>query len=281
MDEVIEQGQDDAAALASAMAGYNARGATPPAEVTEEQPTEQPKVEADAAATPVIEVAPADPIEKMKAELDSFKAEVKAIQQSSGDQDAVRRLHGEIGNINRTIQQMQSAPKGEAPATDEVAAALADAEEIANEFPEIGAPMVRALKALASRAAPQMQAPDIADIESHIEAKVSQIRQKDAMEALTEEHPDWQTVRETPEYKNWLSGKTPEFQQRFTTTWNPAVVAKGLTDFKDSIAAKQKKQDRLERNVAPQGVPNAGRPSTLPDEQGAWIGYNKSKRLQF
>lgn len=277
MDQ-IEQGQQaEADELASAMAGYNARGTTPPAEVTEEQATEQPETEAQADATPAIE-AHADPIDKMKADLETFKAEVKAMKDSS-DPDSVRRLHGEIGNINRTIQQMQAAPKGEAPATDEVAAALAEAEALGDEFPEIAAPMVRALKALAARSVPEQT--NQADVDGRVEAKVIQIRQRDAMEALTDEHPDWQQFRETPEYKAWLSSKTPEFQKRYTQTWNPAVVAKGLTEAKEFVAAKQKKQERLERAVAPQGVPTTGKSSVLPDEQGAWVGYNKSKRLQI
>lgn len=198
--------------------------------------------------------------------------------QSSGDSDAVRKMHGEIGNINRTIKQMQSAPQSAAPATDEVAEALIAAEAIANDFPELGAPMVRALKALAARAPQAAQAPDI-DIDATVTAKVETIRRQDAMEALAEEHPDYETVRETPEYKAWLSSKTPEFQDRFLHTWNPAVVAKGLTDFKDSLAAKQKKQNRLAAAVTPQGVPQTGGPSTIPDDQGFLNGYAK-KRLR-
>jgi hypothetical protein len=105
-----------------------------------------------------------------------------------------------------------------------------------------------------------------------------ELRQADAMEALAEDHPDYETVRETPEYKNWLSSKAPEFQKRFTTTWNPAVVSKGLTEFKESLKDKQKKQNRLAAAVTPMGVPQTGGSSTIPDEDGFSRGYNR-KRL--
>lgn len=283
MDQIEQGQQTEAEALASAMAGYNARGTTPPAEVTEELTTEQPAVEAQAEARPAIE-APADPIAKMKADLDTFKAEVKQMQ-SSSDPDAVRRLHGEIGNINRTIQQMQAAPKGVVPASEinDLAAAIAEVEASAEDFGELQGPNLKAFKVMQKELADlrSRSAPAAGDIDSRVEEKVIQIRKRDAMEALTDDHPDWQQFRETPEFKAWLSGKTPEFQQRYVATWNPAVISKGMTEAKEFIALRQKKQERLERAVAPQGVATAGKPSVLPDEQGALIGYNKSKRLRI
>lgn len=196
----------------------------------------------------------------------------------SGDPDAVRKLYGEIGNINRTIQQMQAAPKGDAPVTDEVAAALAEAESISEEFPEIGGPMVRALKAIAARS-PKASEPDGA-FDERVSAKVIQLRQAEALETLLDDHPDFYAVRETAEFKAWKDKQTPEYQQRINTTESSAVLSKALTTFKATQVTKQNKQDRLERLVSPQGVPNAGKTSTLPDEEGVYVGYNKGhKRL--
>lgn len=271
--------QDDAQALASAVAGYSgkARVEETPAAASAEQP-EQPAEE----APQVIEASPEVQPEKTEAEkiaesLADLKAQVSAIK-SGSDPDAVRKLHGEIGNINRTLKQLQApASAGEAPADDELAAALKEAEKIASEFEEIGGPLVRALKAVAAKQT--SKSPDV-DIASVVSEKVKEQRELDAIEALAEEHPDWQTVRSTPEYKAWLSSKTPEFQERFNSTWNPAVVAKGLTEFKDSLKVKETKQKRLAAAVTPQGVPRPATPSTIPDEEAALIGYNKGpKRL--
>lgn len=269
---VQEQAQTDADEMASALAGYNARGDLPPAEEPE---TSTPDVAVEETDIPDAEDVPAEPTVAEK--LEALKAEVKAMKES-GDPEAVRRLHGEIGNINRTIKQLQASPKTEAaPATDEVAEALASAETFATEYPEIGAPVVRALKAIAAKTA-QTTAPELPDIDSVVSQKVLALRQQDAIEALTEEHPDFETVRETPEFKAWLSGKSPEYQERLNTTWNPAVVSRGITEFKDSLKDKQKKQNRLVAAVTPQGVPKAPGPSTIPDEQGFLNGYRR-KRL--
>jgi hypothetical protein len=270
MSEVQEEvSQTEAEELASAMAGYNARGGQPPAEETSQQPEEVDVV------APVIDEPPPEP--SVADELAVLKAKVKTMQ-DSGDSDAVRKLHGEIGNINRTIQQMQAPAKPAAPATDEVAEALASAEVIADEYPDIGAPIVRALKALAARSPAELP-----DIDGRVAAQVATITQRNAIEQLSEDHPDFSTVRETPEFKAWLSAKAPEFQERFSTTWNPAVVSRGLTEFKAAQAAteaaKIKKQGRLAAAVTPRGVPQTNGPSTIPDEDGALNGYNR-KRLR-
>lgn len=262
-----EEIQNDADALASAMAGYNhtARGEQPPADVIAEPSAEledDPVIE-DQLPEPEAQPSVAD-------ELAALKAKVRAM---TGDTDAVRRLHGEIGDINRTLKQMQTPA---APVEDDLTAALRDAEAAAVDFPEVVGPLVKALKMSLSRQTPTQSAPE--DIDGRISNEVARIRQKEAIETLSEEHPDYETVRETNEYKTWLASKTPEFQERFTTTWNPAVVAKGLTEFKDSLKTKQRKQDRLAAAVTPQGVPQKAGPSTLPDEAGFAVGYNKGRK---
>jgi hypothetical protein len=279
-DQVAEQGeeQDDAAAMASMMAGYNktARAEPAPAEVSTEPPAEPENTEVanQAPPEPEPEQEQEPTVVSLADELKAFKAKVAS---SSSDPETVRKLHGEIGNINRTLKQLQAAPKVEAaPVEDELTAALKAAEE--SEFPELTAPLVKAMRAMLAKQDSTKQDP--ANIDEHVTKAVSKIRERDAIEALAEEHPDFETVRETPEFKAWEKTKAPEFQQRLRTTWNAAVVAKGLTEFKDSLKAKQKKQDRLAAAVVTPGASQQAKPSTLPDEEGLLVGYNKGpKRL--
>jgi hypothetical protein len=266
--QVMETAETEAEALAEAIAGYDkTRGDVPPVDVvTTELPTAQEVV------TPAIEEPAQLDITSLADELKALKAKVGA---SSGEPaEAVRRLHGEIGNINRTLKQLQ-AVKPVAPVNDELTAAMREAEQVAEEFPELAGPILKLLKT--SMAGQTAQGPAI-DIDQRVTTAVTEIRQREALEALTEEHPDWTTVRDTPEYKTWLDSKTPEFQERFNTTWNPAVVSKGLTEFKDSLKVRERKHNRLAAAVAPQGVAQKAQPSTLPDEAGFSVGYNKGNR---
>lgn len=265
-EEVIETvDQDEAAALASAIAGYEKktmRGDEPPVEVVPDEP-EHVQEEAPASNEPTV----AD-------ELAALKAKVHAMA-ATNDPDAVRKLHGDIGDINRTLKNLQKSEQ--APFDEELTAAMTAAESVADEYPELAGPLVKAIKALgATRQTPAHHEPE--NVDERISAAVEHRLQKNAIEALQEEHPDYSTVRETPEFKAWEKTKTPEFVQKLWASWNPAVVARGLTEFKDSIKARQKKQDRLAGAVTPQGVPSQAKSSTLPDDAGFSVGYNKARK---
>lgn len=273
MSEVLEQDSvTEAEELAAAMAGYNARGNEPPAETTE-----APEAEA------VAEEPVTDEVPSIADELAALKERVKAMQADS-DPDAVRRLHGEIGNINRTIKQMQAPPVPAAPAIDDdLAAALKEAESVAEEYGEVTGPTTRALKALAARLQNQAPAQPVADIDvdAKVEAKLAAVRLAEAEELLADEHPDFKSVIVTKEFTDWVAKKPVADQQKIATSKNPFLAAKYLTEFKESQAAKQKKQDRLAAAVTPQGVPQSPGPSTLPDEEGFNRGYYRGvKKLR-
>lgn len=260
MSETLEQDevQTEANELADAMAGYNARGGEPPAVEPETSAPEQPAVE-DAPANDDVkqELSP-------KEELEALKAEVKAIK-STEHPDVVRKLYGEIGNLNRKILELTPKP---APVVDETAAAIEEFENTANHnYPDL-VPMAKVMKQLAANKPAPMP-----DVDAIVTQRVNETRQRDAIEALAEEHPDYETVRDTSEFKQWLGSKPAEYQSKLQTTWNPAVVSKGLSEFKSAMAEKHKKQARLETAVTLQGVPKQGGASTLPDDEGFNVGY--------
>ena len=286
-DEQVEvsneaERQAEAEALQAAMAGYarkEARATTAPADHEPEpheavhQPTSEHQPEPPQATTTEPSIAE---------ELAALKAKIKSMEASHGDPDAVRRLYGEVGNLNRQLQQIRDAQPKPEPVKDDLTLALEDAEKIAEEYSEIAGPQVKALKALAAKIAQTPTAPsfDPAEIDSRIAQTATQLRQQEAIEALREEHPDYETVRDTPEFKAWRASKPLEFQHKLDSTWNPLVVSRALTEFKESLKAKQKKQDRLESAVVTPSASARAKPSTLSDEDALWVGYNKGpKRL--
>lgn len=269
LDAQVAESEALAQAEAEVLAGYTkTRGEQPPVETTTEEPTD------GAQATTVIE-QPAEPtVGDLAAELRDLKARVTASQNDPSD---VRKMHGQIGDINRTLQAMQTPAPPLVP--DEGDAAL---DEAASEYPELAGPMVREIKALKARLFQQpvqvQEDPEARRSARQVERQ--QERQEDAIESLRDEHPDFETVRETPQYKTWLSSKTAEYQKKFTSTWNPAVVARGLSELKDSLKTREVKQNRLAGAITPQGVPQKVGQSTLSDEEALWAGYNKGlKRL--
>lgn len=275
----------EAEAMAAMTAGYNKqRGIeeTPPVkEPAAEEPPAVPDTPA-AAATPPVEEAPQPPAAPSVEE--RLEALQKNIATLDGTPASVRKIYGELGNINRVIQELQKkgAEGASGEPSAEMTAAIAEAEKIGVEFPEIAGPLVAAIKALSSQRTIAAPAAPAAIDPAVIQREVAKIRQQDAIELLAEDHPDYETVRDTPEYKEWLASKPADFQERFKNTWNAAIVSKGLTEFKTwraaAQAAKDAKEKRLKAALTPQGEGSAGGPSTLPDDAGLSVGYNKVRR---
>ena len=218
----------------------------------------------------VDELLPETTVIMLSDELKELKARVAT---SQGDNDTVRKMHGEIGNINRTLLKMQ-AP---APVPLEVED-TAELDSIAEEYPELAGPIVKMLKANQARLSQMTTSQSAEDVDSQVTSAINKIRERDAIETLQDEHPDYTSVRDTQQFKSWLSGKPPEFQDKLTNTWNPAIVSKGLTEFKSTLKKREKQKTRLSSAITPQGVPQKTGSSTLPDAEGLWIGYNKGRK---
>jgi hypothetical protein len=253
--------------LTEIMSGYDTsrsdplpeEGTTEEFTVTNEEPEQTPE--------PTQELTVAD----LSAELKALKEKVAS---SHGDADSVRKLHGEIGNINRTLLEMKAPPP--APVVDTDAAEL---DALIEEYPDLVGPLVKTLRATQAQLASLQRPPE--DIDNRVAEKIAALRKEEAAETLAIEHPDYRTLPGTPEYENWLSSKTPEFQERFRTTWNPAVVSRGLTEFKESLKKREEKQERLASAITPKGVSRKVGESTLSDEEAIWAGYNSGPKRQI
>lgn len=290
----IEPTEDEA--MAAMLAGYNARALEAPAEAAPAPAPESNDVVVDeqspsAEAQP--DAPPAPEPEDLQTTVTSLKAEVKAIAKDH-DPEVVRKLYGAIGDINRQLKELKpkqesaapAAAPAPAPVVDEAAAAIEAAEAVAKDFPELAGPLVAAMKAVSNRhsAAPSLSAEEISALTQRAAQQATQLA---AIEALAEEHPDYETARQTPEFQAWIATKPKEYQDRLWNTWNPAVVSRGLTEFKEAQKApplaqeqpqqqdRQKKQDRLRNAVVPRGTPAPATPSTPTEEELILAGYNK------
>lgn len=263
MSEELEQVTEEQE-LSELMAGYEPSR-------SEELPEGDVQTETPPDNNLELEQPPEITVSDLSEELKALKAKVAS---SHGDADTVRKLHGEIGNINRTLLQMQTPPP--APVEDTDAAEL---DALIEEYPDIVGPLVKTLRATQAQLANLQRPTD--DIDQKVSEKIAVIRQNEAAETLALEHPDYKTLPGTPEYESWLSSKPPEFQERFRTTWNPAVVAKGLTEFKESLKQRELKQERLASAITPKGVSRKAGASTLSDEEALWAGYNSGHKRQI
>jgi hypothetical protein len=254
-----------------------------PAESVDASPGESDgdaAVDVQATTAPAPSPAPAEP--DLKTELATLKARVQEMA-GAVDPQELRRLHGQVGDLNRTIKSLEAAKT--ASADDEFAAALKRAEAVATEYPELGQPMVDAIRLLGNRQ-PQAATPPAPAAQPANPEHEDRIK---AIKAIDEAHPDRLEINATAEFQTWIRGKTPEYQSRYDTSWNPAVVSPIYAEYKlhrdaekaraaARAASAEEKRTRLAAGVTPQGVPVKAQPTTLPDEEGFSRGYARRKR---
>lgn len=310
--------QAEAQALAEAKAGYEGRAraaaasaapapAEPAASDVQQPAAGEPLAETGTTTSAAAPAAPeqgeptpqAEPAKPTAAEaalarqLEDLKAQVRELKASGADAATVRKMHGEIGDINRTLKQFAAVKAAEAPADDELAAALKSAEAVADEYPDIAGPIVKAIKALQARAPAPAAAPEPATEPAPqqqtepTQANASQNEEVDehgytkeqqrAIAELDELHPDRFQIKASPEYQAWFANwMTPEYRAKVNSSWNPAVVAEPFTAFKVYRASLKRKQERLDAAATPQGTPQSSQSSTLPDEAGFERGYKRA-----
>jgi hypothetical protein len=239
--------------------------------VRDKSPTEDDSIE-DETPEPTEPTEPPEvTVSSLADELAELKKRVNASQDTPSE---IRKMYGTIGELNRTLQEIKNPPPAQTVEIDEDAAAL---DEIIEEYPVLAGPIVKNIRALQDKlgklSANQHSAP-VDDIDDRVARAVQERTQRDAVELLQEEHPDYTAVYKSQEFKTWLSTKPPEYQVRLENTWNPGIVSKGLTEFKNALKKSKEKSTRLASAITPRGVPQSARSSVLPDEDGLMIGYN-------
>lgn len=291
-----ENEQAEAAAMQAAEAGYARKtgGAMPPAPTPQAEPplADTAPPDAPAADAPAVtgdepnleaEQPPApapQPSDAITAQLEDLKAQVRDLKSQGVDQQTVHRLFGEIGGITRIVNKLQ---KQTAPTDNELAGALAAAKKAAEDYPEIGGPMLKALEALAAKlpekdaevetpAVPTAQAaPVAAPPASPYTPK--QLAQIEALHAL---HPDRHEISKSTEFKQWLAAKGRDYEQKFKNSWDIALVTRGYDEFKAARAARARKQATLAAATASPGVA-APAVTVLPDAAGVQRGYDRAR----
>lgn len=255
---------------------------SPPQETAAEpEPAPVPQ-ETNASAAP----APQDRIAELSGVLKGLQSEVKELSKGGTTATEIRKLQGEIGSINRTLKQLSKSD--DAPA--DLAAALAQAEKVADEFPEIARPIVNAIKAMQSAAnAVQQPEPEISfapqvdpqEAERQRTQARDEARREAAIESLKEIHSDFWDMKKTPQFQAWYAKQPPERRSKVESTWNPAVLAKLADDYKATLRRKVDNQQRLDAAVTPQGTTGNPRPTAPSDEELARQAYQRyrSKRI--
>ncbi len=254
-EEVVDQTPvDQAAADAAEQAAYDeARGIEPSPE------QEQQETPAEVTETPTAETPPEETVAVSPVQVRELMAQVALIPEL---QKQLRDTNGKYGALKQTIEGLQKpavTPEGGAVDLDE---SLADLKA---EFPELADLLKGSLTKVLSRPAQSMSQEDmdrmVADrLQAARETEDRQRREK-ALEALTNEHPNWVSDRQSPQFQAWLETMAPRTQARILRSEDPDYVAERLDDFVSwrdaqttasaSTENQQRSRSRLESAITP------------------------------
>lgn len=289
------------------MAGFNKvhgeKGSPSPEEKTqkdekqaEAKPEEKP---ADTPAPKPEEKTP--PVEEPRI-AGMTEAELKAALAKGGEAKAlveteVRKVFGKLGEITRTIQDLQkNLSAGGSKAGRKITADLL--KRVNDELPGLGDALAQDLSEIlgggaeeAKTAAEQKgqqfdeakyHAEKVAPALAALEARISTEAEKAQLELVTYIHSDFETVVQSDDFKKWLDTLAQKRRDEVLGSPRAIVAAQAVTDFKawKEKAAKeaQKQKNRLEGAITPRGGGAPPSPQQPDEEADFTAGFKKAVR---
>ncbi len=212
-----DQAQKDWADF-EAVDAAKAKGEAPPAAKAElaeepaaEPPAEATKPPAEPAEEPAAEPAAEEPVPDIwEGSTPEQKAAFDAVTTSAAEATtAMKRAHGTVGGLQRTINQLKAKPPTAEPAGGDVedpeAAEIfgSDAFRKAKEdYPEVLAPVEEAFKALETKL--EKKVAGISDQVDGITSRQAEVNSDEQYALVIEKHSDYEAVAASPEFSNWF-----------------------------------------------------------------------------
>lgn len=152
---------------------------------------------------------------------------------------------GRYGALKQQMEQLQQRLATSSTAS-ETATNTADASELLadlrDEFPELADKLQGAFSKVMSSRGGQFDPSGIDKIVSERLQAERQAQQDEALQQLSEAHPDWVEVREKPEFKEWKESLPDRVRVRFEKSQDPFYVAEMLDKHKDWLTSKTKQE---------------------------------------
>lgn len=261
-EEVVEgiegqQAQEDAAMEAA----FAAVDGASPAPVIAEPVKEEAKIE-DKPVEAAPEMVP--PVNSLSEDQLKLLAAIPELERRLTQQaDKVAGNYGELKRVLDSMQKASATPQGAASFE-----ASEDSDYLDREFPDLS-PAVQAKidKSLAKM--PGGLTPEQLD-NWYANRKAAEYQA--LVTILDTAHPDRIEIRESPEWKEWLSTLPPYEEASTMNSDDPYYVSGQLSKFKEyrnnKTSAAVKSKQRLENAITPQGVPPTGR-STISEDEAA------------
>lgn len=207
--------------------------------------------------------------------------QIKSLLERAARVDAIeeqlQKAHGKIGELNRTMLNLQSRP---AEPTPQAPAADIDDEfinEFEAQFPEFAPAVEARARRIAQEVMAQAQsggAPVDAD-------QISKTVNLAVMDATS---PGWRETVQSTDFSLWIATQPEDVRQTYATTWDHGALGKIVAGFKQHQAAgavrTNKSKQRLEAALTPES--RGGRVThAISDEDAFAAGFESVRNPKF
>lgn len=208
---------------------------------------------------------------------------MESLAKSGKAEEDVRKAFGKIGEIQRSLQNLQTTNNGEP-----VALTKEDFADLAEDFPDLAEKIAKGLngkfKALTSApSGPAVNVDDLAKkFEEQQQTALEQLERKYEMKLLALSHSDWREVAASPDFSVWKSTLPADIQLQIDNSWDSSYLSKTMSTFKEwrdkSVQNKQQRTARLENAITPDG--SKTRKVGLSDEDAFSAGFKAVRGIK-
>lgn len=213
--------------------------------------------------------------------LDGLKrSELRRLLGNAADVDGLRKqldkAHGSIGDLNRRLQQAQTAAPAAVPATTMAIELPEELKQFEQDYPDVAA-YVKALGAASQQrqetppAEPKQPVATGAEVPAQAEIDPLAIE----LVVMDRMHKGWREKVQSQDFNLWLASQGGDVQQAFSSAQTADGLAAVIGDYDQWATARAaaadksaKGQQRLKAAVTPSG--NAPRPQAAPTEDDAF-----------
>ncbi len=201
------------------------------------------------------------------------------------------RAFGTIGNMKQVIDRLQAGTQ----AGTQVELTAEDVKEITEQYPDLGASMLKTLQSVVGKlkgtgtaAAPF----DLTSIDQRVSSQVQpaleqmtvKIRNEIAAEELSESYPNWREIAgakdSNTEFRQWLAKQPDNRAEKVLGSSRASVIQKALDDFtkskKVAPAKPNKREEILRASITPSSEANIS--GSAPVEDDFEAGFKSVKK---
>ena len=241
------------------------------------KPKEEDGGEPEPSADPIVIAGLTEPeLKVILAKANEFDSLKEAVGGES------QKIFGKIGELNRKIKELTEQKAG-SPVT------LKSLENLGKDYPDLAEALAKDLESLTLGAQAASTGMGEEDVNKLVESRVAGVT--DALSITFEKklisikHPDWDTKRQSDDYKLWGSTLAPEAKSKLDTSNDGLFISSQLDIFNEWVAngksagKKSKNKKRLEANVTPNGSPAPTiDESTLSEDDAFEAGRKKARK---